>query len=214
MKDFVGFQKSRPMPWKNSDFYLKPNSPLLNITPSNTHTETLRCNAKAWWHRQTIREWDYHEREAHYSKGPGGGGLKDSPLSFAYSIPPASLDCHLHPTLDSCQPLRIMLSHHFPPTRVLPKPMRIVSLHSNPVMWITWISHFNNEYISQIPSGSDFASPWTLMLIYRAVIIKHHGQVNYHFNNTRETTTLSILISGVCETFAIIGLRRLRLAIS
>lgn len=144
---------------------------------------------------------------------PGGGGLKDSPLSLwpLYSTYQAGLPST--PTWDSCQPLRIEFSHHYP-HRALPKPKRSVSLPSNPIPWITWISHFNNESRNQTPSGSGFASHWTLMLIYGAAIIKQQSQVNCHFNSTRERVTLSILISGVWETLGITGLRRMRLAIS
>lgn len=143
----------------------------------------------------------------------GEGSKTVSPLSLCPLYSTCQPGLPSTPTQDACQPLRIELSHHFP-HRVLPKPKTTVSLPSNPITWSTWISPFSKESINQTPSGSDLASHRTLLLIYRAATIKHHSQVNYHFNSTRERSTVSILISRVWETLGIIGLRRVRLAIS
>lgn len=106
-------EKSRPKPAENWGLYLEPGSPpLISFSSTHTHTHTcrLRSNAKARWHRQTTAATGSLVKKS----GAGAGVLKDGPLSLCtlYSTCPPGLSSS--PAPDSCLPLRVGPSRHFP----------------------------------------------------------------------------------------------------
>jgi len=103
--------------------------------------------------KQTNKQINFEELEGLImTEEPGVRGPSEMVLwGFAHSVPPASLVCHL---LLSSFPLAFEGRNQssFPPGNSVQasQSLRTLSLLLNPITWITWSSHFNNESINQI----------------------------------------------------------------